>query len=107
MWRGTYPGPADILKISQEKGGPPRTVSVGTNFSDDTIKLIKMLKELKFCSTRLERIHTKSKRLPFNASHSLTSTYFGSTTIVLIDPLTSCEFIYGSQRNSGLSGLSR
>lgn len=106
MWRETYPGPADILKISQEKGASPRTVSVCTNFGDDTIKLIKMLKELKFCTTKLERIHAKNKRLPFSASHSLTSTYFGSTTIVLIDPLTSCEFIYGSQRNSGLSDLS-
>jgi len=44
-------------------------------------------------------------QIPFNASHSLTSTYLGSTTMVLIDPLTSCELTYGSHRNSGLFKL--
>ena len=40
--------------------------------------------------------------IPFKASHSLISTYLGSTTIVFIDPLTSCELTYGSHRNRGL-----
>ena len=96
----SYPGPADILeftKSAKEKvkfadSAIPWTVFVRTDLGNSTIKLIKMLEELKFYNKSDTALVSNGEvsAAPFNASHSLTSTYLGSTTIVLIDPFTSC-----------------
>ena len=86
---------------SEQRTRKPWTISIRTNFGDYAVKLIKMLEELKFCPVSQPYWTENGICSPFNASHSLTSTYFGSRTIVLIDPLTSCDCTYGSQRNKG------
>jgi len=86
----SYPGPADILeftKSAKEKvkfadSAIPWTVFVRTDLGNSTIFYNKS-------DTALVS-NGEVSAAPFNASHSLTSTYLGSTTIVLIDPFTSC-----------------
>lgn len=81
--------------------GLPRTIFISTNLGDDAIKLVEVLKELKYCTQSVE--NKVENEIPFKASHSLISTYLGRTTIVFIEPLTSCELIYGSHKNKGLN----
>jgi hypothetical protein len=52
-----YPGPADMLQISKGQTiqvGLPRTIFISANLGNDTIKLVEVLKELKYCTQSVE-----------------------------------------------------
>lgn len=79
-------------------------------FGYDTIKFVQIRVEIKYCrqvtksdkgypqqyNTQLLRMHS-----PLTATHSMTSTYFGSMTIVLKLPLTRADSTNGLHRYRG------
>ena len=73
---------------------------------EDTIKLVQVLVEVEDCARRAyfgyKGMHCREKvYAPLTATHSMTSAYFGSMTMVLKLPFTSAASTKGLHRYSG------